>query len=263
MRRWALISGVSGGLWAQSMVGTVFPTPLSQACKHRALGWSSCIQLDSFRQEGRGATESTGTHSLTCMNASSSPGHAEPCGGGSPGSGMQQSSQGRHCSLERTVLCAFRVPTLWVSGDWAPNQLRSAFPDTDAEKSGFKGPAPFKIKSGLSLSLNILATYFGIPRWLSSQESTCNAGVTGDVGSIPGLGRSSVGGDGHPLQHSYLGNPMDRGAYRWAIVPRVAKSQTQLNLSMHTQIRLRWNREISGKTMSWSSQTRVRRPAVS
>lgn len=159
MRCWALISGVSGGLWAQSMVGTAFPTPLSQACKHRALGWSSCIQLDSFRQEGRGATENTGTHSLTCMNASaSSPGHAEPCGGGSPGSGMQRSSQGGHCSLERTVLCALRVPTLWVSRDWAPNQLRSALPDTDAEKSGFKGPAPFKIKSGLSLSLNILAT---------------------------------------------------------------------------------------------------------
>ena len=35
----------------------------------------------------------------------------------------------------------------------------------------------------------------------------------GDVGSIPGrLGRSPEGGNGNPLQYSFLGNPMDRGA---------------------------------------------------
>ena len=32
----------------------------------------------------------------------------------------------------------------------------------------------------------------------------------GDVGSIPGLGRSSGGGNGNPLQHSCLENSMDR-----------------------------------------------------
>ena len=31
-----------------------------------------------------------------------------------------------------------------------------------------------------------------------------NAGDTRDAGSIPGLGRSPVGGDGNPLQYSYL-----------------------------------------------------------
>ena len=36
----------------------------------------------------------------------------------------------------------------------------------------------------------------------------------GDMGSIPGLGRSPGGGHGHPLQCSCLGNPMDRGALR-------------------------------------------------
>ena len=36
----------------------------------------------------------------------------------------------------------------------------------------------------------------------------------GDMGSIPGLGRSPGGGHGHPLQCSCLGNPMDRGAWR-------------------------------------------------
>ena len=35
----------------------------------------------------------------------------------------------------------------------------------------------------------------------------------GDLGSIPGLGRSPGGGHGNPLQHSCLENPMDRGAW--------------------------------------------------
>ena len=34
----------------------------------------------------------------------------------------------------------------------------------------------------------------------------------GDTGLIPGLGRSPGGGNGHPLQYSCLGNPMDGGA---------------------------------------------------
>ena len=42
-------------------------------------------------------------------------------------------------------------------------------------------------------------------------ESTCNAG---DLGSIPGLGRSPGEGNGNPLQYSYLENPMDRGAWQ-------------------------------------------------
>ena len=44
----------------------------------------------------------------------------------------------------------------------------------------------------------------------------------GDVGSIPGLGRSPGEGNGNPPQYSYLGNPMDRGAW-WATVHGVAK----------------------------------------
>ena len=41
-----------------------------------------------------------------------------------------------------------------------------------------------------------------------------NAGDTGDVGSIPGSGRSSGEGDGTPLQSSCLDDPMDRGAWK-------------------------------------------------
>jgi len=39
-----------------------------------------------------------------------------------------------------------------------------------------------------------------------------NAGDTKDMGTIPGLGRFPGKRDGNPLQNSYLGNPMDRGA---------------------------------------------------
>ena len=52
-----------------------------------------------------------------------------------------------------------------------------------------------------------------------------NSGDARDSGSIPGLGRSPRGGHGNPLQHSYLDNPMDKGASQ-ATVHRVAKSQT-------------------------------------
>ena len=43
------------------------------------------------------------------------------------------------------------------------------------------------------------------------KPSVCNAG---DLGSIPGLGRSPGEGNGNPLQHSCLENPMDKGAWR-------------------------------------------------
>ena len=46
----------------------------------------------------------------------------------------------------------------------------------------------------------------------------------GDLGSIPGLGRSSGEGNGYPLQYSCLENPMDGGAW-CATVHRVTKSQ--------------------------------------
>jgi len=58
----------------------------------------------------------------------------------------------------------------------------------------------------------------GFPCALVVQNPPANAG---DVGSIPGLGRSPEEGNGNPLQYSCLGNPMDRGAW-WARVYGVA-----------------------------------------
>ena len=64
--------------------------------------------------------------------------------------------------------------------------------------------------------------------WLSGKKSACNAGDTGDVGSIPRLGRSPGGRHGNPRQYSCQENPMDRGAWQ-ATVHGVTKSQTRLS----------------------------------
>ena len=46
-----------------------------------------------------------------------------------------------------------------------------------------------------------------IPGGSEGKESACN---TGDLGSVPGLGRSPGEGNGYPLQYSCLENSMDR-----------------------------------------------------
>ena len=53
-----------------------------------------------------------------------------------------------------------------------------------------------------------------LPWWLS-EESTYSAG---DMGSIPGLGRSPGRGNGNPLQYSCLENPVNRGDWRAAVL---------------------------------------------
>ena len=57
------------------------------------------------------------------------------------------------------------------------------------------------------------------------KEPACNAG---DLGSIPGLGRSPGEVNGYPLQYSCMENSMDRGALQ-APVHGVKKSQTRLS----------------------------------
>ena len=99
----------------------------------------------------------------------------------------------------------------------------------------------------------------GFPGSSAGKESTCNAGLTaeserspgerigyplqcswgssdgkefacnvGNLGLIPGLGRSPGGGNDNVLQYSCLENPTDRGA-GLATVHRAAKSWTQLS----------------------------------
>ena len=68
-------------------------------------------------------------------------------------------------------------------------------------------------------NLNFLFARASLPGGTAGKESTCNVG---DLGSIPGLGRSPGEGNGYPLQYSGLENSID------CIVHRVAKSRTQL-----------------------------------
>ena len=103
-----------------------------------------------------------------------------------------------------------------------------------------KGPSELTL---CSFSLHIVITDLSVsptkpwlPGWLSGKESDCKAGAIGDMGLIPGSGRSSGGGHGNPFQYSCLENPVDRGTL-WATVYGVAKSWTWLKwLSMHAHL---------------------------
>ena len=82
--------------------------------------------------------------------------------------------------------------------------------------------------------MNFLATpilichmYMGFPGSSAGKESACN---TGDLGLIPGLGRSSGEEKGYPLQYSGLENPMD------CIVHEVTKNGTQLSDFQEMQV---------------------------
>ena len=59
----------------------------------------------------------------------------------------------------------------------------------------------------------------GFPGGSVVKKAPANAG---DMGSIPGLGRSPEEGNGNPLQYSWLRNPIDRGAW-WATVHGVRR----------------------------------------
>ena len=76
------------------------------------------------------------------------------------------------------------------------------------------------------------SSILGLPWWLRCKESACNVG---DLGSIPGLGRSSGKGKGYPLQYSGLENSMDRAPWR-AIVHEAAESDAteQLRTAQHS-----------------------------
>ena len=65
-----------------------------------------------------------------------------------------------------------------------------------------------------------------------SKESACNAG---DLGSIPGLGRSPGEGSNNPLQGSCLENPMDGGAW-WATVLGGCRESETTEQQMNTHI---------------------------
>ena len=82
-------------------------------------------------------------------------------------------------------------------------------------------PKSFLLKfDSVKYFLNWCIALYGIPCGSAGKESSCNVG---DLGLIPGLGRSPEEGNGYPLQYSGLENFLD------CIVCGVTKSRTQLN----------------------------------
>ena len=83
-----------------------------------------------------------------------------------------------------------------------------------------------------------------------AKKSTCNAGA---VGSIPGLGRSPGAESGNALQYSYLGNPMDRGAWRVGYSPGVCRVRhDQAHTCMHTHKGvIKVKRGHKGRVLIW------------
>ena len=101
-------------------------------------------------------------------------------------------------------------------------------------------PQPSQVSSSFTGALNLVDSstyihivvlyivymyiYTGFPGSSVLKNPPANAG---DMGSIPGSGRSPGEGNGNPLQYSCLENPMDRGPWK-AAVHGVAESETQL-----------------------------------
>ena len=84
--------------------------------------------------------------------------------------------------------------------------------------------------------------FLGFPCGSAGKESACNAG---DLGLIPGVGRSPGEGKGYPLQYSGPENSMDWGVWQ-AIVHGVAKSRTGLgDFHAHTNSHLGIKTEMS------------------
>ena len=89
------------------------------------------------------------------------------------------------------------------------------------------------------------------------KESACSAG---EVGSIPGLGRSPGGGNGNSSQHSCLENPMDRGALQ-VYVPQGCKESDVSEATEHPGTSLSLSLSISvferGQKLSDQTQRKI------
>ena len=97
---------------------------------------------------------------------------------------------------------------------WASLLVRNppAMQETLVRFLGWEDP----LENGTATHSRILR----LPLWLSWQRILCNVG---DLGSVPGLGRSPGEGNGYPLQYSGQENSMD------CIVHGVTKCRTQLS----------------------------------
>ena len=93
-------------------------------------------------------------------------------------------------------------------------KINTAF--VNSEKKGI-----LELTSFFSLTTDISFISIG-------SDSKASAYNAGDLGSVPGSGRSPGEGNGNPLQYSCLENPMDGGSWQ-AAVHGVTRSRTQLS----------------------------------
>ena len=122
-----------------------------------------------------------------------------------------------------------------------------SLPLSSKPRSSLRGQSGLPIATLASFSLFVLHTiakeifleykschtiHQGFPGGSDGKESMCSVG---DLGSIPGLGRSLGGGHGNSLLYSCLENPMDRGP-GWATVHGVTKSRTRQSDQAYMQL---------------------------
>ena len=83
----------------------------------------------------------------------------------------------------------------------------------------------------------------GFPGGSAGKESACNAG---DLGSIPGLGRSPGEGNGNPLQYSCLENSLNRRAWQAIVYPDAGKEWRQEDKVTTEDEKVGWHAWLSG-----------------
>ena len=128
------------------------------------------------------------------------------------------------------------LPKVWMNGSWCHTSRIQILAKNDSLVNWNKLPHFFHLLNGDKRSSYFTGCFCGLgelhwtlkhcfPGGSEVKVSACNVG---DLGSIPGSGRSPGEGNGNPLQYSCLENPIDGGAW-WATVHGVAKSRTGLS----------------------------------